>query len=281
MSMLWDATRAVAMRPPLKSPGTILAVAFSPDNRVFATAGQKQPVRIFDRQTGRVIRELGQTGDATSLAFRPDDGALLVGGPGGKARFWDLGNDHHTGADLVHGAAIRCVAISPDGRLAVTAGDDGRALIWDLGSAQAVCTLEHPGKVLDVAFVATGESLLTGCADGKVRFWDIASRHVLREFDLGLPVNAVAASPDGRTLAAGGYDRTFSLWDAASGQLLDRQSERQSGLVHRHRLPSRRPGVGGRPGRRNHGLRGRSVSRRRWNRRTGSLDHGRQQRSAR
>ena len=93
-------------------------------------------------------------------------------------------------------------------------------------------TLEHPGKVLDAAFVATGESVLTGCADGKVRFWDIASRRVLRQFDLELPVNAVAASTDGRTLAAGGFDRTISLWDAVSGQLLDRQSERQSGLVH-------------------------------------------------
>ena len=138
--MLWDATRAVAMRPPLKSPGTILSVAFSPDTRVFATAGQKQPVRIFDRQTGRVIRELGQTADATSLAFRPYDGALLVGGPGGKARFWELGNDHPTGADLVHGAVIRCVAISPDGHRAVTAGDDGRALVSGPRPRRRRCT---------------------------------------------------------------------------------------------------------------------------------------------
>jgi WD40 repeat protein len=123
------------------------------------------------------------------------------------------------------------VAISPDSRLAVTAGDDGRALIWKLGTDQPASSLEHPAKVLDVAFASAGASLLTGCQDGKARLWDIGTRRLLREFVLGTPVNAVAASPDGRTLAAGGNDRTVSLWDAAGGQLLDRRSERQSGFV--------------------------------------------------
>ena len=71
------------------------------------------------------------------------------------------------GPELVHGAAIRSVAISPDSRLAVTAGDDGRARIWELGTNQPVGSLEHPAKVLDVAFAAAGASLLTGCAGWK------------------------------------------------------------------------------------------------------------------
>jgi WD40 repeat protein/serine/threonine protein kinase len=229
--MLWDAAGAVEIRPPLMSPGAILSVAFSPDGHVFATAGQKQPLRIFDRQTGRLIHKLGDPADLTGLAFRPD-GTLLAGGEDGKARLWDLGPRRPIGPDLVHGGAIRAVAISPDGRLAVTAGDDGRVLIWSLGTNQPVSALEHPARVRDVAFAATDASLLTGCDDGKVRLWDVGSRRLLHEFVLGTPVNAVAASPDGRTLAAGGSDRTVSLWDAADGQLLDRKSERQSGFVH-------------------------------------------------
>ena len=153
-AMLWDATAGVAIRPPLTSPGPILSVAFSPDGRVFATAGRKQPLRIFDRQTGRPIRELAHAADLTALAFRPDDGTLLAGGEDGKARLWDLGHGRKIGPDLVHGAAIRSVAISPDSRLAVTAGDDGRAQIWKLGTNQPVSLLQHPAKVLDVAFTA-------------------------------------------------------------------------------------------------------------------------------
>ena len=228
---LWDAAGTVAIRPPSKSPGMILSAAFSPDGRAFATVGRKQPLRIFDRQTGRPIRELAHPADLTGLAFRPDDGALLAGGEDGKARLWDVAHGRRIGPDLAHGAAIRSVAISPDSRLAVTAGDDGRALIWELATDRPVGSLEHPAKVLDVAFTATGASLLTGCEDGKARLWDIASRRLLREFVLGAPVNAVAASPDGRTLAAGGNDRTVSLWDANGGQLLQRKSERQSGFV--------------------------------------------------
>jgi WD40 repeat protein len=229
--MLWDATRAVAIRPPVTSPGQILSVAFSPDGRLYATAGLKQPLRIFDRESGRPINELSQSADPTALAFRPDDGALLAGGADGKARLWDLGHQRPIGPDLVHGAAIRSVAISPDSGLAVTAGDDGRALIWKLGTNQPVGSLTHPGKVLDVAFAAAGAALFTGCEDGKARLWNIESRRLLREFDLGRAVNAVAASPDGRTLAAGGINRTVSLWDAAGGHLLEQKSERQSGFV--------------------------------------------------
>jgi WD40 repeat protein len=33
-------------------------VAFRPDGRVFATAGRSQPLRIFDRNSNRPIREL-------------------------------------------------------------------------------------------------------------------------------------------------------------------------------------------------------------------------------
>ncbi len=229
--MLWDVARAVAIRPPLMSPGRILSVGFSPDGRLYATAGRKQPLRIFDRKSGRPLHELVHPADLTALAFRPDDGALLAGGEDGTARLWDLGHEHQIGPDLVHGAAIRAVSISPDSGLAVTAGDDGRVRIWKLGTNQPVSLLQHPGRVLDVAFAARGAELFTGCADGKARLWDIESRRLLREFVLEGEVNAVAASPDGRTLAAGGVNRTVSLWDAASGHLLDQKSERQSGIV--------------------------------------------------
>ena len=97
------------------------------------------------------------------------------------------GTVRQIGPDLVHGAAIRCLAISPDSRLAVTAGDDGRARIWELATRQPVGTLEHPAPVLDMAFTSTGASLLTGCQDGKARLWDIGNRRLLREFAVGSP----------------------------------------------------------------------------------------------
>jgi WD40 repeat protein len=229
--MLWDTARAVAIRPPLTSPGQILSIAFGPDGRMFATAGRKQPVRVYDRQTGRAVCELTHPAVVTGLAFRSQKGTLLSGSEDGIARLWDIDHGRPIGPALVHGAAIRGVAISRDGRLAVTAGDDGQALIWELETYQRVSSLAHPEKVLDVAFRPDGASLLTGCADAKARLWDLEHRRVLREFELGQPVSVVAASPDGRSLAAGGSNRTVSIWDTADGRLLDQWSERQSGLV--------------------------------------------------
>ena len=88
--MLWDAQRSNRTRRPHpeQSPGSVLSVAFRADGRMFAAAGERQPVRIFDSLTGRLIRELPGTADSTSVAFRSRDGALLVGGEQGKARLW-------------------------------------------------------------------------------------------------------------------------------------------------------------------------------------------------
>jgi len=229
--VVWDAKRALMVGPPIASPDQILSVAFSPDARVFATAGRKQPIRIFDRRTRRMLKELARDHSTTSIAFRQQDGALLAGYEEGKARLWDFEDGRTSGPELNHGAVIRAVAISPDGRLAVTGGDDRRAVIWSLDSGLAVSELTHPGAVRDLSFAPSSTTLLTGCADKKARLWDVASQRLIREFDHGRSADAVAISPDGRTLAVGGSSRTFSLWDTTTFELIEQRSERRFGLV--------------------------------------------------
>ncbi|MFO0888580.1 MAG: protein kinase [Isosphaeraceae bacterium] len=232
--VLWDTEIGVEIGASSKTPGRIVAVAFGPDGRLFATAGLRQAVGIYDGRTGAPIRELVGTTGATSLAFRPVGGGLLIGGEDGTARLWDIESGRPRGPELRHGAPIRCAAIRADGCVAVTAGDDGRALIWDLdrGVRQGFLSHQNGSQILDIALSPQGESLLVGLSDEKAVLWDLAARRSIREFAIGKAGNAVAISPDGRTVAAGGGDRRFSLWDARSGELLDRRSERRSGIVH-------------------------------------------------
>ena len=80
----------------------INAVAFAPDGRTVVSVSHDDTIRLWDINTGALLKTLNHQSFVTTIAYSPDGKTLVSGSWDGTVRFWDssdwqlLKNDHWT-----------------------------------------------------------------------------------------------------------------------------------------------------------------------------------------
>jgi WD40 repeat protein len=223
------------MKQTFEGAGTVIrSVAISPNQRLMASAGSDEMVRLWDFQDGRESRTLkGHTAVIQSIAFSPDGRKLVSGSSDKTVRIWDVKSGrteltfHPLGkiagprpSDGIPGQVF-AVAFSPDGTLLASGGGDGvgeyrELVLWDLKSEHLRQSLLGAGEqqVWAVAFTPDGKRLVSGQVNGKVKVFDVASGAGAGEMEAGESLRSIAISPDGSILATG-TRQSITLWDLA------------------------------------------------------------------
>jgi len=222
-------------------PSTINAIEYSPDNSIFAVAGNDGNAYLFDARTKVLKTSLVATGKRlTALTFSPDGKALITGGEDAFLSVWDVA----TGTCIVEGSRItnrsediKKVAVSPNGeKLLVLFERDAILLNLDLipfgdlntpegySSTSGMMTMTSGSVPINDAVFSKGHAdvIITGHADGTIRLWDSDTRTQKKKIKVAGNIRFVGSIGTRGIVAVGDRGKLgrFMIIDPMTGKIL-------------------------------------------------------------
>lgn len=221
----WSGANAL---PPARLARGVLSVAFSPDSRTLAAAGDEVVVHSYAIPGGKETQLRGHADRVTAVGFS-SDGTLLSASDDASIILWARSRDEHVALKGHKGAVFTVAATAPN--LIASGGDDNAVRFWDARTRSLLKTIGSQADEVDaIAFSPSGDLLVSTEGNGTVELFEVNTDHpkarvnsVLGEgarspLSVGASVENVAFAGDASFLVSSDDDGFVRLWDARKGE---------------------------------------------------------------
>ncbi|KAA8900731.1 WD40-repeat-containing domain protein [Sphaerosporella brunnea] len=205
---------------------SVLSLACSHDNTVFASSGGDKLVFLWDVSTGTTVRRFeGHWGQINAVAFNADSSVLVSGSYDATVRFWDLKSQAKKPVQTLEDAKDAVSDVVLYGHEVLAASVDGRVRAYDLRMGRCFVDVVSPAPLTCVRVSRDGRAMLVSALDGTVRLLDRDNGGLLKAYkghkNSELRVRCAFAQAE-EFVVSGSEDGEVWVWDLLEGRLVDR-----------------------------------------------------------
>lgn len=200
--------------------GKLSCFTISQNEDLIATGSYDKKVRIWDRETEKVIATFeGHLRPVESVAFSSDNKYLLSGGQDCKIKCWDVSTGECLETYIGHRGYVNSVEFSLNDSTFITSSSDKTVKLWNRETGECIKSyVGHTGLVSEAHFSPDNSKILTCSYDSTIRIWDVMSQEELLVFQKDTSANPSAVfSPDGSKILVGYSNGTGAEINALTG----------------------------------------------------------------
>uniref|UniRef100_B8HQY1 WD-40 repeat protein n=1 Tax=Cyanothece sp. (strain PCC 7425 / ATCC 29141) TaxID=395961 RepID=B8HQY1_CYAP4 len=202
-----------------------IAVTFSPDGKLIATAASDGEVAVWEVATGKKLLSLASPGWVNAVTFSPDGKYLASNHSDCTLKIWDIENQRCYQSLQESNLIFREVFFSIDGHTLLYGSLSGPINIWDWQTGECLRSFQIPTQgVWSIALNPESKTLACAGDNGTIKLWDLENGSCLHTLEghsdqvWSIVFAPSPVNPQESIVISASHDRTIKFWNLTTGE---------------------------------------------------------------